>query len=171
MGNWAINFMLSIMIIILLQYLSPEGKFDKHIKLVSSLILSIAVFIPAVEMIRKGDFNEAYLKTSLYVDSVQVQFSSERAEDLYKQTLLSDYKANLAQSVLTQLKKGVSEEFEAKVTVEVNEDEESDAFASIQKISLHCPKEYNMIQIKKVINNFYNVPDENIYITVEKQEE
>ena len=76
MGNWAINFMLSIMIIILLQYLSPEGKFDKHIKLVSSLVLIIAVFIPAVEMIRKGDFNEAYLKTSLYVDSVQVQFLS-----------------------------------------------------------------------------------------------
>lgn len=168
MSTWTVNFIFAIMIIILIQFLSPGGKFDKHIKLAASLVFVIAVFIPAVEMIKNGDIESEFLKTSLFVDTVQLNYDSSNAEKIYKSTLLTNYKTNLSASMITQVKKNM--EFDGDIALEIIEDENNEDFGDISRVTITTDKKIDEEKLKNVLNNFYNINKDNIYINVNNEE-
>ncbi|MCL1802707.1 MAG: stage III sporulation protein AF [Eubacteriaceae bacterium] len=149
------------MSIILIGYITPEGKYEKQIKLAVSVLFVAAIFIPIVELIKGSDYNEVFYQTALSIDSHALSVSEGSINNAYKQNIVAAYKADLESALKTRLESKIS--YEGSVTITVDDDLASPTFGEIVSVEAEADSEPESVM--KIIKEFYSVDEENIYIT------
>lgn len=170
MREWAVNLIFCVLVMILLGYFTPEGKYEKQIKLACSVLFVAAIFIPAVEFIRGENFNEAFLKTSLTVDAQLVGQSYSASSEIYNKTLIKSYNSDLERSLKSEL--AAKTGFDGEIDITINEDTDDETFGQILKVDVVSNKTLkSKDNLRNLIINFYSVSSENINITVKEEQE
>ncbi|MCL1914633.1 MAG: stage III sporulation protein AF [Eubacteriaceae bacterium] len=164
MRQWATNLVFCVMTMILLGYVSPSGKYSKQVKLASSVLFVAAILIPAISYISHESYDDVFLRTSLYVDATRLDVSMESSQNAFNNMILISYKSDLAKSIENDLRARMG--IESKVSLEIDENRNGESFGSITSVSIKPASPVsNFEEVKKIINNFYSVDIENIYIT------
>jgi hypothetical protein len=152
------------MTLILIGYITPDGKYEKQIRLAVSVLFVASILIPAIELIKGGGYSEAFFQTTLAIDRQAVAYSQEEIDQLYNRQLIDSYKADLERALKKRLETKCG--FAGEVSVTIDEDLSSASFGEILSIGIKKAEDGpTSQQLKKVINGFYSVEDENIYIT------
>ncbi len=158
--GWIINIVIISIVLILFEIVIPSGKIKKIITLVSGFVLLIAVVNPFLQLKSKNyDLTEAILSDSFYIDRKEVEAGSKLLEETQAKQISTVYKNKLTARIEEETNKleGITD---AKATVQINEDYNSEKFGEITKIS---------VEIKKAKNKNGKTGNEPV-VTVEKIE-
>ncbi len=158
--SWIINIVIISIVLILFEIVIPSGKIKKIITLVSGFVLLIAVVNPFLQLKNKNyDLSEGILSDSFYIDKKEVETGSKLLDETQAKQISYVYKNKLTARIEEETNKleGVTD---AKATVQIIEDYNSEKFGEITKIS---------VEIKKVKKKNEKTGSEPV-VTVEKIE-
>lgn len=154
--SWIINIVTISIILILFEIIVPSGKIKKIITLVSGFVLLIAVINPFLSLKNQGfdKLSETAMSDSFYIDRKEVETSSKLLEETQMKQITEVYKKKLAARVEEETNKieGVTCK---KAEIEINEDNKSEKFGEITKITVELKKgksDKEAAQIEPVIS-------------------
>jgi len=165
MKQWAANLVFCVMSLVLIGYITPDGKYEKQIRLSMSVLFVAAIFIPAIDFLRGGSYNEAFFENMLTIDRQAVAYQTKDLNAAYDSEILKAYKTDLEESMKNRLERKAG--FEGSVTVRINDDAQSEGYGEILSVEIApaSGSEESGEPLRKIINEFYLVDNENINIT------
>lgn len=100
LSNYALSLVSSIFIINIVQMILPENKNQKYILFVSSMIVTIIIIEPIIEI-----FNKDISVSNILLESQEelIQISEENYNKYYEMEVLNQYKANIENGIITRL--------------------------------------------------------------------
>ena len=154
LSSWVINIVTVSIIIVLFEMLIPNGKTKKIINLITGFILIIAIINPFLSL-KTSDINIAgiALRESSYLDKKEIENSSKYMGKTQMSQITEVYKKRVCENISSQLDNmdGIEQ---ATVSVDINENNESESFGEIQKVYITIKKgekSENTKSIKPVI--------------------
>ena len=154
LSSWVINIVTVSIIIVLFEMLMPNGKTKKIINLITGFILIIAIINPFLSL-KTSDINIAgiALRESSYLDKKEIENSSKYMGKTQMSQITEVYKKRVCENISSQLDNmdGIEQ---ATVSVDINENNESESFGEIQKVYITIKKgekSENTKSIKPVI--------------------
>lgn len=138
--GWIVNIVTISIVLVLFEIIIPSGKIKKIINLTSGFVLLIAVINPFLSLKNQSfDLGDNIVSDSLYIDKKEMETSSRYLQDKQMKQVSQVYRNKLASSIKEQTEKldGVSE---SNVTVEINEDYQSDKFGEITRVTVEIKK-------------------------------
>ena len=140
LSSWVINIVTVSIIIVLFEMLMPNGKTKKIINLITGFILIIAIINPFLSL-KTSDINIAgiALQESSYLDKKEIENSSKYMGKTQMSQITEVYKKRVCENISSQLDKmdGIEQ---ATVSVDINENTESESFGEIQKVYITIKK-------------------------------
>lgn len=140
LSSWVINIVTVSIIIVLFEMLMPNSKTKKIINLVTGFILIIAIINPFLSL-KTSDINIAgiALQESSYLDKKEIENSSKYMGKTQMSQITEVYKKRVCENISSQLDKmdGIEQ---ATVSVDINENTESESFGEIQKVYITIKK-------------------------------
>lgn len=100
LSNYALSLVAAIFILNIVQMLLPESKNKKYILLVSSMIVTIILIEPIINIL-----NGNISVTNILMENQEeiVQISKENYDKYYKTELLEQYKSNIENGIIERL--------------------------------------------------------------------
>lgn len=138
--GWIINIVTISIVLILFEIIIPNSKIKKILNLVSGFVLLIAVINPFLTL-KNGDFklSDQLLTDSFYIDKKEIEAGSKVFEEKQIKQISEVYKRKLVARIEEETNKieGVSG---SKVSVEINEDYETEKFGELNKVYIELKK-------------------------------
>ncbi len=138
--GWIINIVTISIVLILFEIIIPTSKLKKILNLVSGFVLLIAVINPFLTL-KNGDFklSDQLLTDSFYIDKKEIEAGSKVFEEKQIKQISEVYKRKLVARIEEETNKieGVSG---SKVSVEINEDYETEKFGELNKVYIELKK-------------------------------
>ena len=167
MGKYFSQFIPCLVVMTIIEFISPENSKRKQVQLAASIMFVIMMFVPVLEYIFKSDFSEILLQTEYELESVYVETSMQEQNlgSFYNDSLKAEYENRLYESLNNYMAaKGFDMENKYKIFYE--NDPKSENFGIIKSIKLDADNfdENETKKIKKLISDFYMLDIENINI-------
>ncbi len=140
LSSWVINIVTVSIIIVLFEMLMPNSKTKKIINLVTGFVLIIAIINPFLSL-KTSNINLAdiALQDSGYLDKKEIENSSKYIGKTQMSQITEVYKKKVCENISSQLDKmeGIAQ---ATVSVDINENTQSESFGEIQKVYITIRK-------------------------------
>lgn len=138
--GWIINIVTISIVLILFEIIIPNSKIKKILNLISGFVLLIAVINPFLTL-RNQEFklSDQLLIDSFYIDKKEIEAGSKVFEEKQIKQISEVYKRKLVARIEEETNKikGVSG---SKVSVEINEDYETEKFGELNKVYIELKK-------------------------------
>ncbi len=153
-----------IFFVLLTEFIIPEGKYNKSVKTVIAIIFISAMFLPIFKLFTSENYDEVFGRNELFIDSIKQNNMQQKTQYIYNISLIEDYKSRLKEALIKEFNdKGI--EFNGNIRFEINEDEDISAYGEIKAVYIDSAKVNSSKILKKIINDFYKLSEDNIYIT------
>lgn len=164
MSSFVKGLLYLMMIISIVRMLSSSKEYDKYIKFFISLLFVVSILSPVLSIV-KGEEVFDFLKESYaYNESYENNILDKSTN--FESLVLDEYKRNTLNNIKDELNKKFY--IDVNLKIEINDDVDSNEYASIKKIYLTLNKEdeNKVNKIKNYLVNTYKVDKENINIRV-----
>ncbi|NLE23759.1 MAG: stage III sporulation protein AF [Clostridiaceae bacterium] len=136
--SWIITLVSVTIVCSIIEKFAPQGNFNKYVKLICGLIVTVVIITPVLNLLKGGDFKidsiawKQYVKMSEgelknRISKLQEEDSSQMLE-LYRTSLINDVKTRF---------KGHREYIISNVDAVIYEDPKDERFGSIRSIYLN----------------------------------
>lgn len=156
------SFLFLIMVVSILNNLSPSEDYKKYIKFFISLLLVISIVKPILSIINTRDFSSVLGQSYKSVNQFEEEINTGNVN--VNALITSEYKNNL----INTIEKTIEEKYyvNSSVSLNINEDSSSEEYGTIKDIDIviDTNSESKKNKIKNYINLAYLVNDSNINI-------
>jgi len=132
--KWVFNIVVLALFVVLLEMLLPSGKTRKYVKLVSGIVLTIALISPVLEFLGKDfDFQEFQIYSSNFMDRKEIEEKSRMLSENQMKEIIELYRQKLIEQLVSSSEK-LAGNNRVEADVIINEDYTSEEFGVIKRI-------------------------------------
>ncbi len=175
LSNFCISIICTIMMIVLLEMIIPEGKNKKYITFICGIVVTLVLLEPIIDLL-DIDIDEVLANSEYEYEEYNYD------ENLYDETLKKSYEEILINDITSRLKENGYNASNIKVEYDEDTFEPQKIYLDIeaeggvvQPIKIEISKnessnlsEYTKNKIKNIISENYGIKRENIFIGSEK---
>lgn len=164
MENIPTSLIACMLFVLIAEFITPAGKYNKYIKSVISIVFICAILLPVFQMLTGESYDAVFGRNVFYVDTIKQDNISYELQGSVDSYFIDNYKNKLSDALILKLNdKGVK--LKGRINFDINEDNESSDFGRIKAVYIELDEKLNVNHLKKTINDFYDVNEANIYIT------
>lgn len=172
LSKWVSNIIILIIFIVAVEILIPSAKFKKHIRLVTGIVLIIAIVNPIVTILNKNySLDQVAINSFNEFDQIEMSNQAKLYENFKNQEILNIYENNLKDKIKEQILKinGIKEVY---VNINIDKNVKLGEILGID-LKVQMEPQVNEQELAKLIKdsiiNTYQVPEDKIKINILKQ--
>lgn len=137
MNGFIISIVSTVLLVVMLEMLAPQGKIKKYIDLISGLIIIIVLINPILTILKKG-INVTELPIFQSTPDLKMPNKNDivRRNAKQQKAIINTYKKNMSKDIEAAIYEIIGSNVNIKTNFEINEDINSFFFGDIKKINI-----------------------------------